>query len=93
MSGSTFLTFCASKFTNIDYLNYLAGALGLISLINDRFAHFANKKSSECTTMVNVLLKSIGVNDTIPDISIQVVGNTEVNKSDITLQQNTTCAS
>ena len=78
MSASTFVSFSSSKFPNLDYL---AGALGLVALINDRFAHFADKKSSECTTTINVLLKSIGVNDAMPDTSTQAVGNSEMSQS------------
>ena len=57
-------------------------AIGLLALMNDRWSHFADSKSSQNTTIINTLLKSIGFTGTIPDISVQTVVDPAITQLD-----------
>jgi len=72
MACGTFVSFFVPIFPSVEYLPYIVSGIGLLSMVNDRFAHFANKKSSESTRIINMLANSIGINDEMPDISIQI---------------------
>jgi hypothetical protein len=69
MATSTIISFSAPQFPDVHIMSYLAGCFGVFALMCDRFAHFCNVQSSNNTKIVNMLMKSIGINDTIPDIS------------------------
>lgn len=68
ISASTVVSFSAPQFPNITYISYFAGVLGVIALMCERFAHYCGSQSSVNTQKLNILLKSIGVNDEMPDI-------------------------
>lgn len=70
MSASTILTFIAPQYPNEKYISYISGILGICSLMSDRFAHYCSGQSSNSTRKVNILLHSIGIDDTMPDLSI-----------------------
>lgn len=65
--ASTIVSFSVPQFPNIDYVSYLAGILGVIALMCERFAHYCSSQGSSSTQKVNVLLKSIGIHDSLPD--------------------------
>lgn len=67
MAASTIISFSAPQFPDIHIISYLAGCFGVVALMCDRFAHFCSMQSSNNTKRVNMLMKSIGINDTIPD--------------------------
>ncbi|AYV80313.1 MAG: hypothetical protein Gaeavirus30_3 [Gaeavirus sp.] len=69
VSVSTIVSFSAPQFPTIHEMSYLAGCFGVLALISDRFAHYCTAQSTSNTKKVNILLKSIGINDIIPDIA------------------------
>lgn len=68
MSASTIVSFSVPQFPKKNYVSYIAGILGVISLMCDRFSHYCNTQGSASTQKINMLLNSIGINDTLPDI-------------------------
>lgn len=72
MSLSTIVSFTAPQFPKITYISYIAGVCGVLAILCERFGHFYSSQASLCLQRVNLLLKSIGINDSIPDVmSIQ----------------------
>lgn len=69
ISASTIVSFSVPQFPNIHYVSYIAGILGVVALMCERFAHYCSSQSSVSTQRINLLLQSIGVNDTLPDMS------------------------
>jgi hypothetical protein len=67
MSASTIVSFSAPQFPNAGYVSYIAGILGVGSLMCKTFGHFAMVEGSTSTQRVNILLKSIGINELLPD--------------------------
>lgn len=70
MSVSTIVSFSAPQFPEIGIISYSAGCLGVIALISDRFAHYCSSQSTSNTKRVNMLMRSIGINDSIPDVAL-----------------------
>lgn len=68
MLASTFLSFVSSYYKEPIYA-FVAGCVGISAVVTDRFAHFCDSRNSNSTKKINALLKSIGINDAIPDIS------------------------
>lgn len=68
ISASSIVSFSAPQFPNVTYISYVAGVLGVISLMCERFTNYCSIQSSASTQRINVLMSSIGINDTIPDI-------------------------
>lgn len=72
---SMLISFGAGEFKSISYLSYLAGAINMMSLCSDRFAHYCASRCSSETKKVNILIKSIGINDEIPDTTMISFGD------------------
>jgi hypothetical protein len=81
VSVSTIISFSVPQFPNISYISYLAGCFGTLALMCDRFAHYCKSQSSESTKKVNILLKSIGINDSLPDVASTMANNNDANKA------------
>lgn len=75
MGASTVVSFSATQFQNAIYVSYIAGILGVTSLMCKSFSHFCSYQSSTSTHRVNTLLKSIGINDVIPDTMTETQQN------------------
>ena len=71
--ASAILAFAAGAFDN-KILSFVAGALGVGSLVLMRLSSYSMKESNERTVQVNRLLDKINVNE-IPDI---VINSTDV---------------
>lgn len=67
VASSTIVSFSVPQFPNVHYISYLAGVLGVVALMCERFANYCSAQGSASTQRVNLLLKSIGINDELPD--------------------------
>lgn len=76
MLASTFLSFVSSYYKEPIYA-FIAGCVGIGAVVTDRFAHFCDSRNSSSTKKINTLLRSIGINDTIPDISDSTIVTTK----------------
>lgn len=76
MGVSSILAFAAGAF-NYTVLSFIAGAIGVGSLVLLRISAYAMKESSERTAQVNRVLDQIGINK-IPDIVINSADVTDV---------------
>lgn len=72
MGASTVVSFSATQFENTVYISYIAGILGVTSLMCKSFSNFCRYQSSASTHRVNTLLKSIGIQDIIPDTMAEI---------------------
>ena len=82
ISASTIVSFSVPQFPNVNYINYIAGVLGVIAVMCDRFSHYCSAEGTSNTQRINLLMKSIGINDTIPDIMSFTTPNLKDNSSD-----------
>lgn len=82
MGASTVVSFSATQFKNTIYISYIAGILGVISLMCKSFSNFCRYQSSTSTHRVNTLLKSIGIQDTIPDTMAELHQNIQQYEND-----------
>lgn len=64
----TILTFAAGVY-NINTLSFVAGAIGVVSLVFFRLSSYAMRESKERTEQINRILEKLKM-DTIPDIVI-----------------------
>jgi hypothetical protein len=89
VSMSSILSFSAPQFPNIPILSYIAGCVNIIALMSDRFAHYCVSQSSTNTKKTNILINSIGINDTIPDVASSSVPDfvTKIKPPNIESQQ------
>lgn len=87
MATSTIISFSSPQFPDVQIISYLAGCFGVVALMCDRFAHFCNAQSSNNTKIVNMLMKSIGINDTIPDVSTVSGGSVVVESLNDTISK------
>lgn len=67
---SSVLAFASGFFEDIDILAFVAGTVGVGSLVLLQFSSYAMKESSERTQQVNVILTKLGL-ETIPDIVVE----------------------
>jgi hypothetical protein len=65
---SSLLSFANGQF-NSSFLNYLAGSVGLLAIILDKFGSYSETQDSLKTKKVNDILKHIGIDIKIPDTS------------------------
>jgi len=83
ISASTIVSFSVPQFPKKNYVSYIAGILGVVALMCDRFSHYCNTQGSVSTQKINLLLNSIGINDTLPDVmSIKSPNLNELNDLD-----------
>lgn len=60
--------FAGSKFTNMWWLSFTAGILSVSALSLMQFSMFASHESKDCTNDINVILSSLNIDNTIPDL-------------------------
>ena len=63
----TALSFTAASY-QILLISYLAGVIGVIAIGLNRFGAYSKNQSSEKTTQLNKLLKTIGIDNSLPDL-------------------------
>jgi len=68
IGGSSILSFACGFYPN-NYLNFVAGSIGLLSIVFKEFATYANSIDHIKTLTLNELLKNIDINHTFIDSS------------------------
>ena len=63
----TALSFTAAAY-QILLISYLAGVIGVVAIGLNRFAAYSKHQSTEKTNQLNKLLKTIGIDNNIPDL-------------------------
>lgn len=67
MIVQTALSFTAASYQLI-LISYLAGIIGVVAIGFNRFGAYTKNQSTEKTNQLNDLLKTIGINNTLPDL-------------------------
>ena len=67
MIVQTALSFTAASYQLI-LISYLAGIIGVVAIGLNRFGAYTKNQSTEKTNQLNDLLKTIGINNTLPDL-------------------------
>lgn len=63
----TALSFTAASY-QIILISYLAGIIGVVAIGLNRFGAYSKNQSTEKTNQLNELLKTIGINNELPDL-------------------------
>jgi hypothetical protein len=63
----TALSFTAASY-QIILISYLAGIIGVVAIGLNRFGAYSKNQSTEKTNQLNKLLKTIGINNELPDL-------------------------
>ena len=63
----TLLSFTAASY-QITLISYLAGIIGVIAVGFNRFGAYSKNRSTEKTNQLNDLLKTIGIDNSLPDL-------------------------
>ena len=78
---TTILAFMSAYWKDPVYA-FSSGCVGTIATAIGSFAHFCDSRNSGSTKKINALLRSIGINDTIPDISDSTIDITKAVKKE-----------
>lgn len=65
---TTLLSFANGQFKT-DYLNYIAGSVGIVAILCERFGAYAKTNDHNTTLKINEILKNVGVTHTFVDTS------------------------
>lgn len=81
MGFSTAISFSVPQFPKLTFLGYFGGILGIVAMSCKTFSHYSSIQSTSSTQNANVLLKSLGINEQLPDIVTANDQGIEINNS------------